>query len=274
MEVKAALLEAKRQLNIIEREKSMRLSVYQSKRKGLQLLKFLESQEIRKAKIRHVGLARQTALASYGIETALDITEEKVLQVPGFGANNSVPLLEWRKNVEKSFVYDPKPNEMDKEELQKIQFEIDQLGSEFRKILTSGPSALTRAAHAINAREKKVDPQIARAYAEFRRAKEDLMYLGIALPKKPFKASSPSRVAGSGTGTNTGAGRPANRVTFRASPNANSAAPQAQAGKRTRHASCPKCGQSMIKRVVRRGSRAGKTFYGCSTYPVCDGSMI
>ena len=289
VEVKAALFEAKRQLIFIEREKALRLSVYQSKRRGLQMLKFLESQEIRKAKIRHVGLARQTALASYGIENALDITEEKVLQVPGFGANNSVPLLEWRNSIEKSFVYDPKPNELDKEELQKVQFEIDQKGSEFRKILTSGPSDLTRAAHAINVREKKVDPLIARAYAEFRRAKEDLMYLGIAVPKKSDDARS-TRTAASA------APKPGNRVVFRSAQNPSppapgtaaprsaaprsvapksavprSAAPKPQPGKRTSHAGCPKCGQSMVKRVVRRGSHAGKTFYGCSTYPVCDG---
>ena len=192
------------------------MSVYQSKQRGLQLLKFLESQEIRKAKIRHVGLARQTALASYGIENALDITEEKVLQVPGFGANNSVPLLEWRKNIEKSFVYDPKPNEMDKDELQKVQFEIDQKGSEFRKILISGPSDLTRAAHAINVREKKVDPVIGRAYSEFRRAKEDLTYLGIPLPKKTFKDGAIGSAPGGGGGACSGATpKPATRAVFR-----------------------------------------------------------
>lgn len=267
LEVKAALLDAKRQLNNIERQKALRLSVYQSKRKELQRLKFLESQEIRKAKIRHVGLARQTALASYGIENALDITEERVLQVPGFGANNSVPLLEWRMSVEKSFAYDPKPNEMDKEELQKVQFEIDQLGSEFRRTLTSGPSDLTRAAHAITAREKKVDPVIARAYAEYSRAKEDLNYLGIPLPKKSSQ-TEPAQQAGAGAAA---VAKRAARVAFRSAPKQSASAPQNKAGKRARHIGCPKCGQSMIQRTVKQGPHAGKHFYGCSTYPVCDG---
>ncbi len=243
------------------------------------MLNFLESQEIRKAKIRHVGLARQTALASYGIENALDITEEKVLQVPGFGANNSVPLLEWRRHVEKSFVYDPKPNEMDKEELQRVQFEVDQSGSQFRRILTSGPSDLTRAVHAISVREKKVDPQIARAFAELRRAKEDLMYLGIPIPKKTTIADSKG---GAGTSSRKGAGaaavfrsgagaRAASRAVSRSLPNQNLTAQHAKTGKHPGNARCPKCGQGMLKRVVRQGSHAGKEFYGCSTYPVCDG---
>lgn len=294
IEVKASLSEAKRHLINLEREKALRLSVYQTKRHGLQLMKFLESSEIRKAKIRHVGLARQTALASYGIENALDIVEEKVLQVPGFGANNSVPLLEWRESLKKSFVYDPKPNEMDKEELQKVQFEIDQKGSEYRKILTSGPSDLTQAAHAINVREKKVDPVIARAYSEYRRAKEDLVYLGIPVPKQTLKTISASASVTSaqvsaptptaiGIGGGGGGGsspvpamKRASRAVFRSSSGQNAAAAQAKAARRSGHpshtgTSCPKCGHSMVKRVVKRGANAGKTFYGCSTYPACNG---
>lgn len=32
---------------------------------------------------------------------------------------------------------------------------------------------------------------------------------------------------------------------------------------------CPKCGSAMVLRLVRRGSRAGSQFWGCSTYPKC-----
>ncbi len=35
---------------------------------------------------------------------------------------------------------------------------------------------------------------------------------------------------------------------------------------------CPKCGASMTKRVARQGSHAGKEFWGCSTYPKCNGA--
>lgn len=33
---------------------------------------------------------------------------------------------------------------------------------------------------------------------------------------------------------------------------------------------CPKCGCPMVLRIARRGDRAGKPFYGCSTYPRCN----
>lgn len=34
---------------------------------------------------------------------------------------------------------------------------------------------------------------------------------------------------------------------------------------------CPKCGEEMIKRTAKQGENMGKTFYGCSKYPVCKG---
>jgi restriction system protein len=33
--------------------------------------------------------------------------------------------------------------------------------------------------------------------------------------------------------------------------------------------SCPECGAQMVKRVARRGSRAGEAFWGCSAFPDC-----
>lgn len=34
---------------------------------------------------------------------------------------------------------------------------------------------------------------------------------------------------------------------------------------------CPKCGATMVERVIKRGSKQGERFYGCSKYPACDG---
>lgn len=35
---------------------------------------------------------------------------------------------------------------------------------------------------------------------------------------------------------------------------------------------CPTCGSAMVKREAKRGSNAGKAFWGCSTYPKCRGT--
>ena len=33
---------------------------------------------------------------------------------------------------------------------------------------------------------------------------------------------------------------------------------------------CPRCGAAMVLRMARRGSNAGRQFWGCSKYPACD----
>jgi hypothetical protein len=35
---------------------------------------------------------------------------------------------------------------------------------------------------------------------------------------------------------------------------------------------CPQCGAQMVKRMAKKGSRAGDAFWGCSTYPGCRGT--
>jgi four helix bundle suffix protein len=35
---------------------------------------------------------------------------------------------------------------------------------------------------------------------------------------------------------------------------------------------CPCCGRAMIRRVSRKGKRAGQTFWGCPAYPECTGT--
>lgn len=36
---------------------------------------------------------------------------------------------------------------------------------------------------------------------------------------------------------------------------------------------CPKCGDSMVRRVARRGKYQGQSFWGCSSYPRCNGKV-
>ena len=36
---------------------------------------------------------------------------------------------------------------------------------------------------------------------------------------------------------------------------------------------CPRCGAAMALRTARQGANAGNTFWGCSTYPKCRGTV-
>lgn len=47
---------------------------------------------------------------------------------------------------------------------------------------------------------------------------------------------------------------------------------QAQAASEEKEPLCPQCGSPMKKRLARRGSNAGNEFWGCSTWPRCEGT--
>ena len=49
-------------------------------------------------------------------------------------------------------------------------------------------------------------------------------------------------------------------------------APQATA-KAPAQPECPRCGASMALRTARQGANAGNTFWGCTTYPKCRGTV-
>jgi DNA-binding helix-hairpin-helix protein with protein kinase domain len=61
---------------------------------------------IDKAIIPDIGASRKAKLASFGVETAGDITQHKVQSVPGFGPSFTRRLLDWRKEVTAKFSFD------------------------------------------------------------------------------------------------------------------------------------------------------------------------
>ena len=50
------------------------------------------------------------------------------------------------------------------------------------------------------------------------------------------------------------------------------AAPAAEPTQSPRNPLCPRCESPMVLRTARRGANAGEQFWGCSTYPMCQGT--
>lgn len=73
----------------------------------MQLEAYLDRIRIDRAHIKGIGSAKRAALLSYGVETAADVQEYKVLSVPGFGQQLCKRLLYWRQSHEKKFKFDP-----------------------------------------------------------------------------------------------------------------------------------------------------------------------
>ena len=68
---------------------------------------YLDRFKIQAAYIDGIGQGRKATLQSYGVETAGDITESRILNIPGFGPSLSYALLTWRRGHEARFVYNP-----------------------------------------------------------------------------------------------------------------------------------------------------------------------
>ncbi len=72
-----------------------------------QMEEHLERHFIRAARVEGIGIGRVSVLESYGIETAFDVKREVVSHVPGFGDVLVTRLVEWRRDVEKQFRFNP-----------------------------------------------------------------------------------------------------------------------------------------------------------------------
>lgn len=68
---------------------------------------FLERHFIDAVSISGVGPAKKAALRSFGIETAADVTWNKVIAVKGFGEVLTRAVVDWRKACERRFVFNP-----------------------------------------------------------------------------------------------------------------------------------------------------------------------
>jgi len=68
---------------------------------------FLDRHFIDGASISGVGPTKKAALRSFGIETAADVTWNKVISVKGFGEVLTRAVVDWQKACERRFVFKP-----------------------------------------------------------------------------------------------------------------------------------------------------------------------
>ena len=111
-------------------------------REGSQRRQFLESHLIEAASLPGVGPDRNAALASFGIETAAEITDIAVRRVPGIGPKVARRLTEWRANKEKLFEFDPSQGVSDAEK-REVAMRFQMTRGELECELRQGPASLS-----------------------------------------------------------------------------------------------------------------------------------
>ena len=120
----------------------------------LQLAQFLDQFNLSEAKIVGIGVGRKQMLASYGVDTAADITPPNLSQVPGIGPKFAERLMNWRKGIEPRFRFDPQ-KAIDRLEIEKIEREIRSRRADLESRIQKGVSEAV-AAHTVIATRRKM----------------------------------------------------------------------------------------------------------------------
>lgn len=144
-----------------------------ARRREVQFRRHLASANIEDGKVPGIGPSRAATLASFNIETALDITERAILGVPGFGKKRAADLMAWRRKVERAFVYHPNQPH-NPADIAEVDRKVAQRRAELQKILLAGPSELERLkAQVVGAREQ-LAPDAAAVARELTQADYDI----------------------------------------------------------------------------------------------------
>jgi DNA-binding helix-hairpin-helix protein with protein kinase domain len=93
-------------LKDISRMRAECLRVVKNERKNVDLNTYLQRFRIRQHKIPQIGPSRLTTILSFGIETAADINQSSLCRT-GLPSNAVYELLNWRKQKEVLFSFDP-----------------------------------------------------------------------------------------------------------------------------------------------------------------------
>ncbi len=104
---KADLSRIKNELEALPRAEQEELKQLHATAQERQKQKFLNTCFIDRATIPGVGPARTAALRSFGIETAADVSKDRVMQVRGFGESLARAVLDWKRSCERQFHFNP-----------------------------------------------------------------------------------------------------------------------------------------------------------------------
>jgi DNA-binding helix-hairpin-helix protein with protein kinase domain len=168
-----ALEKLKTDCDRLPHERLRRLQDLETNREGAQLTAFLDRCPLDGGRIKGVGDAKTAMLQSYGIETAADIVDERVLAVPNVGPVLLKRLKAWRRQQEARFVFDPKKgvSPTDKATVeQRILIERARL----ERALSEGVAQLAAFSKEILARRKALERDALSAAAALLGAEADL----------------------------------------------------------------------------------------------------
>jgi DNA-binding helix-hairpin-helix protein with protein kinase domain len=148
-------------------ERGRRLAKLEAERETRQRNRYLDRFHIARAQIRGIGPSRTAMLAAYGIETAADIDEAKILQIPGFGPTLTQELLKWRRAHERNFRFNPNDTDHHRD-IEGVERDLESRRQALITRLRQGPSTLHRLTGEIRAARTRLMPGVEAAWVAFR----------------------------------------------------------------------------------------------------------
>jgi len=169
----ATLLQMKTDYEGLKSQRDCEFQELQRTARDRQLDEYLQKCFICNARISGIGPVRITTLESYGIETADDITEYQVSQVPGFGPVLTSDLLAWRTVKERQFNFDARRGVPDSAR-QKVELKYVQKRQQIQLTLSKGPGELRKIYTAAKSELSRLDQQVAKTETAVAQAKCDM----------------------------------------------------------------------------------------------------
>ena len=171
-----AFTETKSQVGILVRslselpdEEKRELQALEQRKREFQLVRYLERALIARAKINKVGSARKAILASFGIETAADVNQQKLFAIQGFGPILVSSIMSWQQGLINKFVFNP--NEpTNPRDLAALKVRIASRKSELEAKIRSGLTNLQQASSLCVDQRRKLSETANRAFVALRQA--------------------------------------------------------------------------------------------------------
>jgi tetratricopeptide (TPR) repeat protein len=143
---------------------------------------FLDQFEINDAEIKGINRTVKTALLSNGVETAADVSEiKKLKQIPSIGNLRARWLLDWRRDLEKKFVFDPAKG-VPLEARLRTERDVDALRFQLESELGVGARHLRQMKREIETVRQRLQPALAQARLELSQAEVDLAVVSKRSP--------------------------------------------------------------------------------------------
>jgi hypothetical protein len=200
-----------------------------------------------RAAIPGIGPAKTATLASFGIESAADINRAAILSISGFSEAEADKLEAWREVHIKRFVYNPAPLPADAQAAAKVENEFAARASELAKRISGGQAELAQLTTAVRQR-------LSTEVCERDRHATGAACRGLA----PHRDCNPTFAADriSKHATVTSIARIGAEIDFSGA----------------KHRVGTKLPAMRRTDETAHGRHAGRSFWGCTRYPVCRGT--